>query len=285
METYIYSQKIVGTELIVSIDSHEQTKADLAFADILILGKSFESEFSRFLSDSPLSILNSKKELEVSDRFISVFKLAQQLYTETNKIFNPLVQVENLGYKKDFSESESFSNIVEDEYSTDLNKITISDNTITLQKNQNLDFGGFLKGLFCDYAKQNITEFDNAIINLGGDIVVVGNTTLDIYNPVTQKNDSTINLTNTNIATSGTYKRNWEIDGKTYNHIIEPHSKQSVESDLCSVSIISEHGYIADAYATTSFILGLEKAVEFLDEKNIDYVLITTSGKIITNTN
>lgn len=274
----------MGTELIVSIDSPEQTKADISFADILILGQSLESEFSRFIPDSPLSILNSKKELEVSDRFIEIFEIALQLHKDTNGIFNPLMQVKNLGYEKDFSDSDSFSYIIKDEYSTDLKKITISNNTITLLENQTLDFGGFLKGLFCDYAKQYITEFEKAIINLGGDIVVVGNTTLDIYNPTTQKNDSTINLTNTNIATSGTYKRNWEIDGKTYSHIIEPDSKQSVESDLCSVSIISDHGYIADAYATTSFILGLEKAIEFLDEKEIKYILITNSGNKITNT-
>jgi thiamine biosynthesis lipoprotein len=272
MKTYTYSHKLMGTELIVSIDSDNQTKADLAFADVLILGMDMEKEFSRFIVESPLSVLNTKKELIVSDRFIEVCNVALELYKKTNGVFNPFVQVKNLGYTKDFSESDSFS---------DIDGVTISENKIILTETQTLDFGGFLKGLFCDYAKKYITDFENALINLGGDIVIVGTSNLDIYNPILQKNDTSLSLTNTNIATSGIYKRNWKIDGKKYSHIVNPKTKQSTESDLCSVSIITDKGYIADAYATTSFILGSKKAVEFLDREKIDYVLITTTGEKI----
>jgi len=42
--------------------------------------KNFEKEFSRFLSDSDLMILNTQKKLEVSERFLRLLHRCREMY-------------------------------------------------------------------------------------------------------------------------------------------------------------------------------------------------------------
>ena len=63
---------------------------------------SIEVEFSRFRSDSALSVLNREKIQKVSSRFVTLMRLSQQKHSETKGHFNPLVQVARLGYSQSF---------------------------------------------------------------------------------------------------------------------------------------------------------------------------------------
>ncbi|MEI8253017.1 MAG: FAD:protein FMN transferase [bacterium] len=66
---------------------------------------------------------------------------------------------------------------------------------------------------------------------------------------------ATLELENKAIATSGIYKRKWninlgsEIGNKEYNHIINPISEIN-NNEIISITLISDNCYLVDAYAT-----------------------------------
>ncbi|MNY31984.1 Thiamine biosynthesis lipoprotein ApbE precursor [compost metagenome] len=73
-----------------------------------------------------------------------------------------------------------------------------------------------------------------------------------------------LNLENKAVATSGSYERFAEINGKKYAHIIHPKTGYPV-SGLQSVTIISADAELCDAVATSIFLLGREKGLEFVN--------------------
>jgi thiamine biosynthesis lipoprotein ApbE len=62
----------------------------------------FENEFSRFKNDSTLSILNEKKECEVSDEFLSLIQKSREVYTLTSGYFNPIINSKKIWYYHSF---------------------------------------------------------------------------------------------------------------------------------------------------------------------------------------
>ena len=67
------------------------------------------------------------------------------------------------------------------------------------------------------------------------------------------------------------YKRKWKcIDGDVH-HIIDSRSRISVQSDVVSASVIHKDGAVADAYATYAIVLGMERALDFLQSEGIDF--------------
>lgn len=290
MQEFEYLQKLMGTSFTISIIAKEAPH--LLYADLLEMATEYEKEFSRFDPQSALSKLNKEKKLKASKRFFEVLKKAQEIYTSSNGVFNPLVQIKNMGYNKDFSEVKNFSK-PENPKQSNLNfeDIAINERTgvIEISKNQELDFGGFLKGYLSDKIIEKTKKFPGAIVNIGGDIATQG---LDkdmnkfkftIFNPITEEENIIIELNNQGMATSGVYKRKWEIDGEKYTHIIDPKNVKGARSDLCSATIISDSACTADAFATTTFILGTQKGISFLKENNCHYVLIKNNGDIIVS--
>lgn len=293
MQEFEYLQKLMGTDFSVSIVSEEAPH--LIYADLLNLGMEYEKEFSRFITQSALSILNEKKTGQVSQRFCSVFKQAKKLFQLTNGIFNPLVQLKTLGYDRDFLQLKNFqretmqNNENAKEWNLAFEEIEFNEEkrTIALQPNQTLDFAGFLKGYVAEEMMKKLAQFSGAIVNIGGDIATHGKDKnnehfqFNIYNPATDKDNIKVTLKNQCMATSGVYKRNWQIEGKNYSHIVDPRNKRSVESDLISVTVIANSTCIADAFATTTFILGENNGQKFLKQNNCDFILIKSNGDII----
>lgn len=100
---YSHSKALLGTLIeitVISSDPDTLARIDHVFDYFW----SIEQEFSRFRSDSALSLLNRDKIRKVSSRFITIMKLCKQKYEETGGLFNPLVQVARLGYSHSFDQ-------------------------------------------------------------------------------------------------------------------------------------------------------------------------------------
>jgi thiamine biosynthesis lipoprotein len=79
------------------------------------------------------------------------------------------------------------------------------------------------------------------------------------------------------LATSGSYRKFYEMDGKKYSHTIDPTTGYPVEHNLLSVSVLASNCTNADAFATAFMVMGKEKTLQFIKkhpELNLDVYLI-----------
>jgi len=282
---YSKTKKLMGTEITITIFSEKDPNQDIE--KVFDIFHDLEEEFSRFKSESSLSVLNKKRTYEVSDTFIDVLKKCKKLYTDTDFYFNPLINVRQLGYSNDFHSKQFKKEDTELHVNLQLEKLEIQGNTVSLYEGQNLDLGGIVKWYGVDKAKTYLDKagYENYIVDAGGDIYTAGKNetggkmVVGIDSPYTKGNIfATIDVENIAIATSGNYKRKRTIENKEYNHIINPITTEN-NNEIVSIALITDTCYLADAYATACIAMGLEKTLAFLKKNHIEGVIMCSNKK------
>ncbi|HRH25859.1 MAG TPA: FAD:protein FMN transferase [Candidatus Paceibacterota bacterium] len=295
---YEFSGKAMGTEFSIAIISDYFPAADAASKNAIDSIHEYESRFSRFIPQSELSRINEEKDMIVSNEFMDVIEKSYTLFVLTGGIFNPLVQIKRFGYTKDFSEIEDSAQLLNEnleEYNIDFSSTLIDskNHKVVLQDGQQLDFGGFLKGylaeLLCKQIMTSSPHITGAIVNIGGDLYTEGKDSngetflFDIYNPITQSDDTTIPIFNSALATSGTYKRIWKSDGVQTNHILDISGIKNPETAIVSSSVIHPDGGKAEAFAKVLLSIEKDRALQILKPEDIGYILITNTGELVRN--
>jgi thiamine biosynthesis lipoprotein len=83
------------------------------------------------------------------------------------------------------------------------------------------------------------------------------------------------------VVTSGIYERAFTRDGVFYHHILDPKTGFPAVSDLLGASIVSERSLDADGYSTALIIMGLDKALDFVESReDIEAVFLTREGEV-----
>eukprot|EP01029_Cantina_marsupialis_P007385 TRINITY_DN1817_c0_g2_i1.p1 TRINITY_DN1817_c0_g2~~TRINITY_DN1817_c0_g2_i1.p1 ORF type:complete len:350 (-),score=27.74 TRINITY_DN1817_c0_g2_i1:758-1807(-) len=162
------------------------------------------------------------------------------------------------------------------------------------EKGMKIGFGAIGKGYAANkalalMAKMNL---DGALVNASGDLISWGKDEGDkdwkigISNPKNKDQIySWLTIGETAVVTSGNYEKFVEFDGVKYSHIIDPRSGYPVKG-LSSVTIICPNAELADALATSVFVLGKEKGLELINQlKGIECILVSDDQKLITSTN
>ena len=170
--------------------------------------------------------------------------------------------------------------------------IILKNNRVKLSyPTQSIDLGGIAKGYVADQLKDFLEskQISSAIINLGGNILTIGNNQgedfkIGIKKPFAQKDDeysATIHIRDKSVVTSGIYERYFEENNKIYHHILDPETGYPVENNLYSVTIISDRSEEGDALSTATFVMGLEKGLSFVNQsEGIEAVFITKDYKL-----
>ena len=160
----------------------------------------------------------------------------------------------------------------------------LGDNKIIKKENVGLNFGAIAKGYAVDKAIDVLKkhEIKEALVNAGGEISVIGNDWIvGVQHP--RENNSIIKkikLAGFTVATSGDYEQYFTVAGNRYHHILDPKSGYPSKG-LQSATIINKSNSIADALATSVFVMGKEnglKLIETLD--GTEAMLIDSEGKI-----
>jgi thiamine biosynthesis lipoprotein len=138
-----------------------------------------------------------------------------------------------------------------------------------------LDLGGIAKGYIADEMKKFLTDRGtaSAIIDLGGDITVIGQKPngsdyrIAVAKPFTQysENAGEFRLRGVSAATTGTDQRYFLYHDRHYHHIIDVRTGYPAETGLLSVTVIHESGIDADALAAVFFLLGLEDGLRLAE--------------------
>jgi thiamine biosynthesis lipoprotein len=83
------------------------------------------------------------------------------------------------------------------------------------------------------------------------------------------------------VVTSGAYERYFEKDGKRYHHILDPKTGYPADTDIKSVTVITEDSALADALSTAIFVSGTKRAEDILSGfKDAKAIILTKDGAI-----
>ncbi len=297
MNEYSYQERHMGTDVSLSFVCEEAAMANAIAAKAFTTIHDYELRFSRFLPDSELSRLNQHGTLVVSDDFVTVLTKSIELHKLTAGAFNPLLQVRTLGYTDTFSTlKNTTATLVPAIYNTALQTININHitNTVTLKPNQRLDFGGILKGYLASKLADEITKSYPAcagvIINIGGDIATHGFDTVhkpfifQLYNPITSEEIPTI-LTDTALATSGTYARTWQTITGQKHHIVDATSLDNPNHNLVATTIVHRDGAVAEGLTKLFLTVGITKALQHAPPRthHYQYFVVFADGTTATN--
>ncbi len=145
-----------------------------------------------------------------------------------------------------------------------------------------IDLGGIGKGYAADCIGALIDEygFEYGYFNFGSSSISVkgsygnedGEWNLSFRDPRGDINSSYLsaNVSNCSISTSGDYEQYYQIEGVRYCHIIDPTTGSPVQTGIISATIIGGTAAQNDALTTAIMAMGLENAVEFINQNLTD---------------
>ena len=162
------------------------------------------------------------------------------------------------------------------------------------EEGMRIGFGGIGKGYAAEMAKRILKQRGvvSGIVNASGDLTTWGNQangkpwTVGIADPDNSKQPfSYMNITDMAVATSGNYEKFVIINGKKYSHTINPKTGMPV-SGVKSVTIFCPNAEIADAMATPVSIMGIDAALNMVNQINhLECVIIDDNNKIYSSKN
>ena len=167
---------------------------------------------------------------------------------------------------------------------------TVND-TVTLNSpGGSVDVGAAAKGYIADRIAEYLksTPISGAIINMGGDMRLIGtkpdNTlfSIGITDPFGSKSPSlALYLSDISVATSGLYERSFISDGRRYHHILDTKTGMSAETDIESVTVITEDSLDSDCLCTVCILYGYEKAQELIENTaGTEAIFILSDGSV-----
>lgn len=264
---------------------------------------SFLKEFNKSLSTwdkaSNITAINNATEKHFADSFFRyLYGISKGVNTISNGAFDPsaspLFETWGFGLKNaeniDSASIDSILNYV------GIAKFQLVNDTLYKPSAQaQFSFNAIAPGYAADLLGKAITAkgINSYLIDIGGEFKSQGikpdssKWTVGIEQPIENKTGQnkaqayiTLNSGEA-LATSGNYRKFYYKDGKRYSHTINPKTGYPVSHNLLSATIITDNATLADAYATTCMVLGLENAKIFVKEQGVKaYFIYDDNGTL-----
>lgn len=275
------SKTAFGLDTVITITIYDGNSDDESTLDgCFSLLKDYESLFSRTIEGSDVYKINhaSGSTVYVASDTFELIQLAVSYAEMSGGLIDPTI-----GSVSELWDFHSDSPSLPDEGAlneavkhVNYKKITLDEGaqSITLSDPESkIDLGFIAKGYIADKIKEYLLDkgVKSAVINLGGNVLAVGSKPdgspfkIGIQDPKqpTGTPYTTLEIADKSVVSSGSYERNFVVDGITYHHIFNPKTGYPADTDLASASIITDSSVEGDALSTYLFVLGKAKAEEY----------------------
>lgn len=266
---YCSDQKeYLGTHIFIEIGSENNKTSQEVIEKIFQEAQRIEMKYSRFVASSKLSEVNKNLNtwMPVDTEFFGLLEQAQTLQEKTHHCFDISVKsiLDSWGYDAQYSLSrQDFEGKTKDF------KLDKAKQQVLIEAE--IDFGGLGKGFFLDAAVEILNSYniDNAFINAGGDLYARGkdqnSAPHTIYFEHPTNLDQAIGETAIDrlfCGSSSPARRKW----REFHHLVNPHQKEPAIQNSIVYTQHASSGLLADAYSTALFVMGFEKAKEYLEQ-------------------
>jgi len=258
-----------------------------------------ENILSVHVEGSDLDLLKENagiKPVKVSEDTIKIFEKSMKYSKLTNGLFDitagPLIDLWGIGTQS--AKIPNQNEIKEAIKLIDYNKIKINkdEGTIFLEDEGMIaNLGAIAKGYIADKVEEKLYKLGlkSAIINLGGNVQLIGSKPdgtlfrIGIQDPDETRggNIGVYTGKDVTIVSSGDYERFFVEDGVRYHHILNPKTGFPVETEIKSVSIITEESFEADALSTSVLLSGWDKGINIIENlNNVEAIFINKNHEV-----
>ena len=299
---YTKTLKLMGSRFDISVVANSEDEGnsyiDLAIEEIsrierLISSWDSNSQTSEINKNAGIQPVIVDKELfQLIERALKISKLTNGAfdisYASMDKVWFFDGTMTKMPDKKDIELSVAkvgYQNII----------LNPEDNSVYLAlEGMKIGFGAIGKGYAADKAKALLIEkgVSAGIINASGDLNTWGKQPdqkdwmVAIVNPLNkEKVFSWMPVYNSAVVTSGNYEKYVSFNGVLYSHIIDPRTGYP-STGILSVTVFTANAELADALATSIFVMGVETGLDFVNQLNgVECIIIDKDSKIITSNN
>jgi FAD:protein FMN transferase len=243
----------------------------------------FNQSLSYYNPASLISQINRGEADQPDDFFRPVFIRAWEISAESGGAFDatvsPLVNAWGFGFKnKEEVTPALIDSLLE---FVGFEKVYLADDRIVkLDDRVQFDFNAIAKGYAADVAGAFLESkgIEVYLVEIGGDLLARGvkpdgsHWRIGLELPAEtmdspQEWNYMVEIRDNGVATSGNYRRYFEENGQRYSHTIDPQTGYPVKHNLLSVSVFAPDAMSADAYATAFMVMGLDKALAFVEAR------------------
>jgi len=291
------SERLMGTTITVSICDPQ---ADELLAHCFELLRSYEHRFSANDASSELMEVNHQAGIAPVQVHPDLFELialgtlhSQAKNSHLNIAIGPLVQTWRIGFSN--ARRPAPEEIEQAILKIDPQQIQLDQENYTVflkRPGMKIDLGALAKGYSADLIATYLRGkgIKDALIDLGGNILTVGQHPvkqqpwrIGIQNPVEKRGQHllVLSIKDKSVVTSGIYERHLEVDGQSFHHIFDSATGYPVETDLASITIISDRSVDGEIWTTRLFgdsSTSILNTIESLP--GIETLLVSQSGKI-----
>jgi len=307
-EQELYQQQLFsfGTLIDISIMTDNSAQAKKAIAEISSEFDKLHRQWHPWLQGE-LGTINKDfsldKKTSASASMLKLIKDSQYLSQQSNGLFNPAIgqlvklwqfdQLENEQHQFKLPDAEQIQLLLKQQ--PQMSDIVIIGSDLKSNNSAvSLDFGAFAKGVAIEKTMSILKKnhINNAIINAGGDLKVIGSRhdrawRIGIKNPAYTQDRSqkaiiaAIKLNDGEaLFTSGSYERFFTFQDKHYHHIIDPRNGYPARGTR-SVTVLAKNAALADAASTALFIAGPDLWPEIAQKMKLDTVMLIAEDNTI----
>jgi len=273
-----FSGEALGTYYVVTYYDMEgrnfHVEVDSILREFLLVASLHEPK-------SEINAVNNNEDIELSLMFQDIFNNAVLISDITGGAFDftvgPLVRA--YGFWNREREEITDKKIAEYLKLVDFRGIRIVDGrAVKRNPNIKIDFNAIAKGYVVDLIGSFLTTqgIEAFLIDIGGEVLGKGRKPngdcwrIGIEKPAEtsvsdREIETIVQLCDAALATSGSYRRYYEKDGRRYSHTIDPKTGKPVQHSLLSVTVRDVVVWRADALATAFMVLGVEESMQLLE--------------------
>ena len=291
--------RMMGTKIDLNVTSHENP--EYVLDTIVELLKKYEQRFSANDDASELMAINQNAGITpvvVHPELFELIQIGKEHSLAKNSLLNiaigPLIQTWRIGFDDaKVPTDDAIQALLDKTNPCEIRLDEATQSVYLTKKGMKIDLGALAKGYIADRIIDYLDDINaqSALINLGGNLVTFGPQVkradllwrIGIQNPIENRGESQIILKvpNKSVVTSGIYERNLKQNGETFHHIFNPKTGYPVETELASLTIVSDLSVDGEIWTTRLFGQTPADILATVNQTpHIECLIISKDGKV-----